>query len=168
VSAASGPRTPRWRTTTKVPPVKRTHVLVVAAVLALAGCTGSDTSDDTPQTTAAASPPPWVEPSDYTFVADRTCDGAKSNGKYKVTVAGKQVTGTERVDGKATEGEEEFEVPTLAGMLEEAQTAIDDGADATTTFDPADGHPIAVAINRAEEENGGATCFQISDYRPRS
>ena len=68
------------------------------------------------------------------------------------------------MDGKTAEGEEEIEVPTLGGMLELVQTAIDDGADATTTYDPADGHPIAVAINRAEEENGGATCFKISEY----
>jgi hypothetical protein len=71
------------------------------------------------------------------------------------------VTATERVDGKTAEGEEEIEVPTLGGMLEEAQTAIDDGAEATTKFDGADGHPIEVTINRDEQP----VCFVVTDYR---
>ena len=59
-------------------------------------------------------------------------------------------------------------MPTLGGMVELAQTAIDDGADAdaTTTNDAADGHPTAVTVNRAEEATGGAACFVISDYAP--
>ena len=57
-------------------------------------------------------------------------------------------------------------MPTLGGLLELAQTAIDDGADATTRFDATDGHPIEVSLNRAEEATGGADCFLISDYTP--
>jgi hypothetical protein len=149
-----------------VPPVKLR--ILAAALLLLAGCTsGGDDPAPAPSATTAGSPPPWTEPADYSFVADRSCDGTTSTGTFKVTVAGGEIAKTERTDGKPTEGEEEIEVPTLGGMLEAVQTAIDDGAEATTTHDPADGHPTSVIINRAEEENGGATCFQISEYAPR-
>ncbi|MEV6637946.1 DUF6174 domain-containing protein [Actinoplanes sp. NPDC051470] len=138
---------------------------VAAALLLLAGCT-ADEGDPQPSPATAGSPPPWTEPANYSFVADRTCDGTTSTGKFRITVAGGEIAKTERTDGKATQGEEEVEVPTLGGMVELAQTAIDDGADATMSFDPADGHPIAVVVNRAEEENGGATCFKVSEYAP--
>jgi hypothetical protein len=142
-------------------------IVAAAAALALTGCTSDDEPAAQPSATAAGSPPPWSEPPNYSFVADRTCDGTTSTGKFKITVAAGEIAKTERTDGKATEGEEEVEVPTLGGMLEAVQTAIDDGADATTTHDPADGHPTSVVINRAEEENGGATCFKISEYAPQ-
>ena len=88
-------------------------------------------------------------------------------GRYRVAVQDHAVSGVSRIDGKTAAGEEEIEVPTLAGLLELAQTAVDDGADATTTFDTADGHPIQVSINRAEEATGGADCFIVSEYTPR-
>jgi hypothetical protein len=43
---------------------------------------------------------------------------------------------------------------------------VDDGADATTTYDPADGHPTEVSINRAEEASDGASCFVVTEYAP--
>jgi hypothetical protein len=146
-----------------VPPVKLA-LAAVAALLALAGCTDDTTSAPAKTTTTAASPPAWVEPANYGFVVDRKCGGAPSEGRYRVTVANGEVTATERVDGKTAEGEEEIEVPTLGGMLDEVQTAIDDGADATTKFDGADGHPIAVTINRDDVP----ACFLISDYAPKA
>ncbi|MFG1606253.1 DUF6174 domain-containing protein [Actinoplanes sp. NPDC049265] len=141
--------------------------LLLVLPLLLAGCTTPDETPPQPSPTTAGSTPPWTEPADYTFVAERTCDGAKSLGKYKVTVAGGAVGAAERIDGKTAEGEEEVEIPTLGGMVELARTAVDDGAEAITTYDPADGHPTSVVVNRAEEENGGATCFKITDYAPR-
>jgi len=139
--------------------------LLLIALLALAGCTSGGGNDPAPAPPAspAGSPPPWTEPADYSFVADRTCDGVTSAGRFRITVTGGEITRSERIDGKPTEGEEEVEVPTLGGMLEAVQTAIDDGAEATTRHDPADGHPIAVTIDRGEE----VTCFQVSEYAPR-
>ena len=131
---------------------------VAAALFLLAGCTSSPEEKPAVQ---AGSPPPWVEPGNYSFVVDRKCGDGASEGKYRVTVQNSEVTATERVDGKTAEGEEEIEVPTLGGMLEEAQTAIDDGAEATTKFDGADGHPIEVTINRDEQP----VCFVVTDYR---
>jgi hypothetical protein len=46
-----------------------------------------------------------------------------------------------------------------------AQMAIEDGADATTKYDGADGHPTEVSINRAEQDAGDAVCFVISEYQ---
>jgi hypothetical protein len=149
----------------RVPPVKRALATVVALLL-LAGCT--DGAREPATATTAGSPPPWVEPASYGFVVDRKCGDGPSEGRYRVTVAGSEVTATERIDGKTAEGEEEIEVPTLGGMLDMAQTAIDDGADATTTYDGADGHPTEVTVNRAEADAGGAVCFVISDYAPKN
>jgi uncharacterized protein DUF6174 len=139
----------------------------LVALAAMGGCTSS-AEEPTPPTgvSTAASPPPWTEPADYGFVVDRKCGSEPSLGVYRVAVKDHAVAGVSRIDGKTAAGEEEIEVPTLAGLLELAQTAIDDGADATTTFDTGDGHPINVSINRAEEATGGADCFVVTEYTP--
>ncbi len=146
------------------------QLLVVAALVVLAaGCTSTAapgpaaTSD---AATSAASAPAWTEPANYTFVADRRCGDGESLGRYRVRVTGGAVSGTERIDGRTATGEEEIQVPTLGELLELATIAVEDGADATTAFDPADGHPVEVTINRAEESTGGADCFRISEYAP--
>jgi len=143
----------------------------IAVVAALAGCTGSEPDPAAPSFVAPASAPAWTEPADYTFVADRQCEGGPSLGKYRVTVAAGEVSGVERIDGKTASGEEEIEVPSLGGILELAQTATDDGGTSTVKTDPADGHPVAVTFDVSdgtEPEAGGegATCFVISEYAP--
>jgi uncharacterized protein DUF6174 len=145
------------------------HLLAAAAVVTLvAGCTSAPDSDPTPAAPAPASAPAWTEPANYTFVADRRCGDGPSLGRYRVLVTGGTVSSAERIDGRTASGEEEIQVPTLGELLELANTAVEDGADATTAFDPADGHPVEVSINRAEEDTGGADCFRISEYAPTS
>lgn len=133
---------------------------------AMGGCTSSPNTPPPTFVSSAASPPPWTEPADYGFVVDRKCGSGPSLGVYRVAVQDHAVAGVSRIDGKTASGEEEIEVPTLAGLLELVQTAIDDGADASTTFDTADGHPITISINRAEEATGGADCFVVTEYSP--
>lgn len=144
--------------------------LMVCGLMVLTSVSGCTSTPDKPapvtSVATAGSPPPWTEPADYGFVVERKCDGGPSLGVYRVAVQDHAVAGTSRIDGKTAAGEEEIEVPTLAGLLELATTATDDGADATTTFDAADGHPVQVSINRAEEATGGADCFIVSDYKP--
>ena len=141
-------------------------IAAAALVVLLTGCTAADEPAPAPASAAPASAPAWTEPANYTFVADRRCSGGESLGRYRVTVTGGTVTGSERIDGRTAEGEEEIQVPTLGELLDLASTAVADGADATTAFDPADGHPVEVSINRAEEATGGADCFRISEYAP--
>lgn len=145
-------------------------IAAAALVVLLAGCSSPDepAPAPAPASAAPASAPAWTEPANYTFIADRICAGGESLGRYRVTVTGGTVTASERIDGKTAEGEEEIQVPTLGELLDLASTAVEDGADATTAFDPADGHPVEVSINRAEEATGGADCFKISEYAPRS
>jgi Family of unknown function (DUF6174) len=146
--------------------------LMVCGLMVLAAASACTSSPDAPapstSVSTAGSPPPWTEPADYGFVLDRKCDSGPSLGLYRVAVQDHAVAGVSRIDGKTASGEEEIEVPTLAGLLELAQTAIDDGADATTVFDTADGHPIQVSINRDEEATGGADCFIVTEYTPAS
>ena len=153
----------------------RPTLLAAAAVVALlAGCTPSPEPSPAPpsagsaSSAAPASAPAWVEPANYTFVADRRCPGGESLGTYRVLVTGGAVSSSERIDGKTATGEEEIQVPTLGELLELADTAVQDGADATTALDPVDGHPVEVTINRAEEATGGADCFRITGYAPTS
>ena len=141
----------------------------IALVAALAGCTDDEPAAPPPTFVAPASAPAWSEPADYTFVADRQCEGGPSLGRYRVTVTGGEVAGVERIDGKTASGEEEIEVPSLGGILDLAQTAADDGGSMTVQADPADGHPVRVTFDVSEPgESDGATCFLISDYAPRT
>ena len=82
------------------------------------------------------SPPAWTEPASYHFVVDRTCGDQPSLGRYRVTVANGEVTGTARIDGKTASGEEEIEVLSLGDLLDLAKTANEDGAEATISLDP--------------------------------
>ena len=140
----------------------------IALVTALAGCTESEPAAAPPTFVTPASAPAWSEPADYAFVVDRQCEGGPALGKYRVTVAAREVTGTERIDGRTASGEEEIEVPSLGGILELAQTAADDGGASTVKADPADGHPVAVTFDVSDgSEPEGKTCFLISDFAPR-
>jgi hypothetical protein len=140
----------------------------IAIVATLAGCSDKKPAVAPPTFVAPASAPAWNEPADYTFVADRQCEGGPSLGRYRVTVTSREVSGVERVDGKSASGEEEIEVPTLAGLLELARTAADDGGSMKVEADPADGHPVAVSFDVSDgSEHEPATCFVISDYAPR-
>jgi hypothetical protein len=136
--------------------------LVVFA--ALAGCTSTSDPDPAPSASVVASPPPWSEPSDYGFVLERRCDPAPSQGRYRVVVTDREVADVDRIDGGTATGEEEISVPTLAELVEMAQTALDDGAEVTSAFDPGDGHPTAVTIDRSDEK----ACFLITDYALRA
>jgi hypothetical protein len=134
------------------------RIAVLALALALAGCTGDSEPEPAP-TVTAASPPAWTEPASYSFVVDRKCGAAPSQGRYKITVTDGVVASRDRVDGKTATGEEEVEAPTLGELTELAQTAIDDGAEVVRKYDPGDGHLTEVAITRDLQE-----CFLISEY----
>ncbi|MEV0900746.1 hypothetical protein [Actinoplanes sp. NPDC049802] len=163
--------------------VLRFERVVCAMVLigAAGGCTSS--AEDKPviqdQPAPAASAPAWTEPSAYTFVLTRGCDPAAPLGRYRATVSGGAVTGSERIGAPAAapaasaavdlgpvtgqEGEE-IEVPTLGELVAMAETAEEDGAEVATEFDLADGHPAKVTIN-VTESAAGAECWIVSDYK---
>jgi hypothetical protein len=145
----------------------RRIVAGLAVLVALAGCTSTTDPDPAPTVTTAGSPPPWTEPDAYGFVLERKCDPAPAEGKYRVTVTGREVSGVERIDGRTATGEEEIGVPTLGELLELAQTAQEDGAQATLVFDPADGHPTAVTIDRSDATGPDKACFLVTDYALR-
>ncbi|MEU4691345.1 hypothetical protein [Actinoplanes sp. NPDC023714] len=161
--------------------------LVLAALAG--GCTSGDEKPefaDPAQSAAApvtaASAPAFSEPAAYSYVMTRGCDAAAPLGKYQVTVSGGAVTAAERVGAPAAspaasaevdlgpvtgqEGEE-IEVPTLAELVTMAETANEDGAEVSTEFDAADGHPVKVTIN-VEDTPDGAECWSVSDYKPGS
>jgi len=136
----------------------RIRIAVLGLALVAAGCTSAPAPAGT-WASPTGSPPAWTEPAGYSFVLDRRCGSGPSLGRYRVTVADAQVTGWDRIDGRTASGEEEIRVPTLGELTELARTAIDDGAEATMTADPGDGHPVEVTITRDTRE-----CFVVSEY----
>ncbi|BCJ50884.1 hypothetical protein Asp14428_23590 [Actinoplanes sp. NBRC 14428] len=149
----------------------RSLPLAGALLLLLAGGCTSSSPDRNPQPgpSTVASPPTWTEPSDYTFVLERRCEGKSSLGTYRVTVTNRKVSAADRIDGRKIIGEEEIEVPTLAGLLQLADTAAEDGGRTSTRADPLDGHPLEVAFDVSETgDNADNTCFHITDYTPKT
>ncbi|MBM2615448.1 hypothetical protein JIG36_07700 [Actinoplanes sp. LDG1-06] len=149
---------------------------VTSALVALAaGCTSSDPSP-APTASAAGSPPAWTEPGSYSYVLTRGCDDAKPLGRYQVTVAAGAVSATDRLDASSVtpsansdedlgpvtgDTGEEIEAFTLKELIEMAQTATDDGAEVSTTYDTSDGHPTRVSIDVGD----GPECWNVADYK---
>jgi hypothetical protein len=157
----------------------------IVLVAAVGGCTSDEPKSSTfvtPSASVVTSAPPWTEPASYQYVLTRGCDDAKPLGRYRVTVKAGEVTGTERLDAQAVtpsstgdvdlgpitgnEGEE-IDAFTLGDLLDNAQTAADDGGEVTRTYTP-DGRPVKVIINISGEGPSGAECFGVSDYVPAS
>lgn len=159
----------------------------VGGILLVAGCTSHPASapawssaSSAPGVTVVSSAPPYTEPAAYGFVLTRGCDDAKPLGRYRVTVQNRAVAEADRIDTTlvqpsdsadvdlgpaAGDGEEEIEVPTLGELTTMAQTAADDGAEVSRTFDARDGHPVKVTINSSDDGAASATeCFAVADY----
>ncbi|XVV14775.1 hypothetical protein ACQP2X_10725 [Actinoplanes sp. CA-131856] len=157
----------------------------IALVAAIGGCTSDEPKSSTfvtPSPSVVTSAPPWTEPANYSYVLTRGCDDAKPLGRYRVTVKSGEVASTERLDASAaapsSTGEvdlgpvtgdqgEEIDAFTLRQLLDNAQTAADDGGEVTRTFTP-DGLPVKVSINVSEEGPSGAECFGVSDFAAAS
>ncbi|SDT61701.1 hypothetical protein [Actinoplanes derwentensis] len=159
------------------------RALCALVLVGLAGGCTSDPADPAPAASgreeSAAAPPAWTEPAAYTFTLVRGCDEAAPVGRYQATVKDGVVTGATRSGGPAAsaapsaevdlgpvtgdEGEE-IDVPALGQLLEMATTAQEDGAEVTTEFDQADGHPVKVSIN-VTDTPAGAECWTVADYK---
>ena len=155
----------------------------IALVAVAGGCEDSGTPSASGSFVApgtASSAPAWTEPASYRFLLTRGCDAAKPLGRYQVTVAAGVVASSQRLDRAAAEpsssaavdlgpatgdDSEEIEVPTLRGLLAIVQTAADDGAKVTESFDATDGHPVKVSFNVSDDNSpNGEECFAVSDY----
>jgi hypothetical protein len=172
--------------------VRFERALCAVVLVGLAGgCSSSpekpEFTDPAPATPSAAAPgsasaPAWSEPASYTYTLAFGCDQSAPFGRYQVTVSGGAVTKSERVGGPAVQPSassevdlgpvtgqegEEIDVPTLAQLVEMAQTAGEDGADVATSFDATDGHPVQVTINVTDSPED-AQCWNVSDYRAGS
>jgi hypothetical protein len=169
----------------------RSALGAIALVAVVGGCTSHPADAPTwgsassaSPATAAGSAPPYDEPASYDFVLTRGCDDAAPLGRYRVTVRDRAVAKSVRIDTEvvqpsasaavdlgpaAGDGAEEIEVPTLGELADLAQTATDDGAEVTRTFDAKDGHPVKVTINVSDDSAASATeCFAVADYAPGS
>ena len=157
----------------------------VALVAVVGGCTSHAETPtfhgpESSAPVAAASAPTFSEPASYTFTLTHGCDDAAPLGRYKVSVRSGAVTNAQRIGGSAApsaaapsdadlgpvngQNGEEIDVPTLGELRQMAQTATDDGAQVTATYDGTDGHPVKVIINVTDQGASGDDCWTVADY----
>jgi len=135
-------------------------------LMAAAGCAGQPTGTPTAVPSSPA-PPAWTEPAAYRFTFESSCGEQPLIGRFRVDVAGGVVDRTRGLDqaGKrALMLRIANLVPTLGQMVADAEQARADGAEVVVERDPADGHPVAVRVDRDRTATDDETCYTISDY----
>ncbi|MFV0632895.1 DUF6174 domain-containing protein [Demequina sp.] len=114
---------------------ERASALLVAAVLAVSGCTTEPARD-------------WDEPADYTYEASITVFGPTA-GEWRVTVRDHEVAEVEGLDEWSTlegsGGPENFD--TLSQVIERYEQARAAGADAVSLKQERDGRPSQYAVD---------------------
>lgn len=142
-------------------------VLGLAAVGALTACGTAEGAEQKPAANRQAKA--WTEPARYTFTVESTCGERGFLGKFRVTVEAGTVTKAEGLDeqgkGWVANGPKDG-VPSLAGLVAEAENARKQKADvATVDTDPADLHPTKITIDPSKDSIDDEVCYAITDYR---
>ncbi len=142
-------------------------VLGLAAAGALTACGTAEGAEQEPVANRQAKA--WTEPASYTYTVHSTCGERAFLGKFRVSVAAGKVTKAEGLDesGKrwVAEGPKNG-VPTLAGLVTEAEDARKRSADvATVDTDPVDLHPTKITIDLSKNSIDDEICYAITDYR---
>ncbi len=133
---------------------------------ALAGC-AAGSGPAAPAASPAAPAAAWTEPADYRFTFEQSCGEQPLTGRFRVEVTGGGVGRTEGLDPAARRAlmlRMAGLVPTLGQMVADAEQARADGAEVTVERDPADGHPVAIRVDRDRNATDDETCYTISDY----
>jgi hypothetical protein len=140
----------------------------VVLLMAAAGCAPGATPAAGPAPASApASAPAWTEPANYRFTLESSCGEQPLTGRFRVDVADGVVDRTQGLDeaGKRALMLRIAQlVPTLGQMVADAEQARADGAEVTVERDPADGHPVAIRVDRDRNAADDETCYTISDY----
>jgi len=153
---------------------------LLTLVLALAGCEiGNDATsttrgagDSLSTTTTPDTTQPselgarWTEPPNYRFVVRSSCGEISFIGRYRVTV--RDHVAVEAVDlrgGGEKPVDEDFLifVPTLAGLIEQFETAQADHAD-VARIERVDGVPALIEIDYESNVIDDEACYEISEF----
>jgi hypothetical protein len=134
---------------------------------ALAGCATARTGQP-PGVDPAAGADDWSEPASYAFTLESACGERDLIGTFRVIVMDGKVTAAEGRDDSARRmlaAREPRTVPSLGDLLDQAGQARRDGADVVdTAFDPVDGHPTKITIDRVRQGIDDEECYTISDF----
>jgi hypothetical protein len=110
----------------------------------------------------------WREPPSYTFTLDSRCGERDLIGRFKITVEGGTVTKAEGLDEPAMrmlENRPLSALPTLGALLRLIDDARSAGAAAAgVEFDPTDGHPTEITIDRERNAIDDEECYLILAY----
>ena len=136
-------------------------------LMAAAGCAGQPAGTPTAVRPSPA-PPAWTEPAAYRFTFESSCGEQPLIGRFRVDVTDggvDTIRGLDEAGKRAVMLRIANLVPTLGQMVADAEQARADGADEVVIErDPADGHPVAIRVDRDRNAVDDETCYTISDY----
>lgn len=145
-------------------------------LLLLGGCTPSSPEAETsegpsraPQAQTTEALPEWDAPDEYSFELRSSCGERSLIGRFHVAVKNDRVR-AKALDERARafmRYEDGFGgVPTITELMEEAETALGEGADVVEVdFDEEEGHPTSIEIDHNEQAIDDEACYVIRDYK---
>lgn len=111
----------------------------------------------------------WQPASDYEYTLRSSCGERFLIGTMKLTVHGGQVTAAQGLDEageRAVAAAKPGDMPTLAALIAEYETARANGADELQAEFGADGHLAKIIIDPQRNAIDDEACYYITDYRP--
>ncbi|MDX3581225.1 DUF6174 domain-containing protein [Streptomyces europaeiscabiei] len=117
-------------------------------------------------TTVKGAAPAWEEPSAYRYTL-KSSEGERALiGTFEVTVRDGKVVKTVGVDesGRRVVDQEPTEVPTIAELLKQAETARAEDADDVDVDYAKDGRPVSISIDWEENAIDDEEAYTLGDY----
>jgi hypothetical protein len=110
--------------------------------------------------------PSWKEPSAYRYTLTSSEGERSLIGTFAVTVRDGKVVKATGLDDSARRAVEQNppEVPTIAGLLKQVETARRDGADIVDVDYAKDGRPTALSIDWDEDAIDDEEAYTLSGY----
>ncbi|MEO3755889.1 DUF6174 domain-containing protein [Streptomyces sp. B6B3] len=106
----------------------------------------------------------WREPRDYAYTLTQTCGEQTVTGTFRVTVEDGHAVGWEPVGENHTP--ESADVPSIGGLLAQAEQAREDGADTVEIEHTDAGRPTLIDIDYDTNAIDDETCYEISQVTP--
>jgi hypothetical protein len=141
----------------------------VPLVAALAGCGEKEGEGGEPTQELKGAPlaaPGWEEAQDYAYTLQRRCGENAITGTFRVTVRDGRVSGWEPVGENYTP--RSVKIPSIGGLLAEAERAREDDADTVEVQQAPDGRPTTVSIDYDDRAIDDEVCYRIRAYQPET
>ncbi|WNZ10044.1 DUF6174 domain-containing protein [Streptomyces sp. 11x1] len=148
--------------TTAVRPRTRALSTLAAAGTLMWAISGCDQEPTFPK----ASAPTWKEPASYTYTLKSTQGERPLIGTFTVTVRDGRVVKAVGLDdsGRHVVDRSPQHIPTIGRLLQEVESAREDGADTVDVSYAADGRPVSIAIDWEENAIDDEAAYDLSGY----